>query len=414
VLYDYWSHDIGGHVTPAGFSKLDPELYTRWMQYGALSPIFRTHSTKNSLLNKEPWNFSGIYADAINHAIRLRYELAPYIYTMARKTYDSAVGLCRPLYYDYPGSENAYTFKTEYQFGDDLLVAPIGAPADSGITVKQVWLPEGNDWYEWNTGTLLKGGSILDRPFSIDEYPLYVKAGAIIPMNGDTIQDLNGQPETVHVGIFPGAAGKGRLYEDDGDNKDYSKNYSITSFSTALDKSDIRLAIAPVLGGFKGMRKTRNYVISFYGRVMPASIIVSGQPVSYGVEGKYAHWYYDGRQVSINLVIPDVDVREGKQIVVHFKKGDKPDINGLPEKLKRLYDITEKLKYEDAFLVLPHRIAEMEELGRAMEYYPDKYTQLVNDFNRDYQELPAMIQASGLRSEKKEELLKVLSAWIRQ
>jgi len=409
VLYDYWSHDIGGHIAPEGFRGLDPELYTRWMQYGALSPIFRTHSSKNSLLNKEPWNFSGIYGDAINQAIRLRYELAPYIYTMARETYDSAIGLCRPLYYDYPGSENAYTFKTEYQFGDDLLVAPIGTPADNGITVKKVWLPEGNDWYEWNTGTLLKGGSIPDRSFSIDEYPLYVKAGAIIPMNGDTTQNLDGQPGTVHLGIFPGAAGKGRLYEDEGDNKDYAKKYSITSFSTTLDDNgNTSLTVAPVKGDFKGMRKTRNYVISFYGRVMPASISVSGQPVPYTPEGKSAHWYYDGRQMSINLFIPDVDVNTGKQIVVRFKKVDQPDINGLPEKLKRLYDVTEKLKYEDAFVVLPHRLAEMEELNRALEYYPDKYTQLVNNFNRDYPLLPAMIQDSRLGNEKKDELLKAL------
>ena len=89
---------------------LDPELFTRWMQYGALTPVMRTHSTKNPVLNKELWNFKGDYFEALRNSILFRYQLAPYIYTMARETYDNGISICRPMYYDYPEAKEAYDF----------------------------------------------------------------------------------------------------------------------------------------------------------------------------------------------------------------------------------------------------------------------------------------------------------------
>jgi alpha-glucosidase (family GH31 glycosyl hydrolase) len=164
VLYGYWSHDIGGHM---GVDKIDPEMYVRWVQFGALSPILRTHSTKNAGLNKEPWVFAPQYTEILRNTIQGRYQMAPYIYTMARKTFDEALSLCRPMYYDYPENKEAYANKNEYMFGDDILVYPITAPMQQGKSALRVWLPAGNDWYEWQTGTLLKGGQTVERTFRL-------------------------------------------------------------------------------------------------------------------------------------------------------------------------------------------------------------------------------------------------------
>lgn len=120
VLYGYWSHDIGGHMFGKGTEELDPELYARWMQYGVFNPILRTHSGKNAILNKEIWNFGTEYFKVLADAVKLRYALVPYIYTMARKTYDAGISLCRPMYYDYPEAEEAYRFSRQYQFGDEI------------------------------------------------------------------------------------------------------------------------------------------------------------------------------------------------------------------------------------------------------------------------------------------------------
>ncbi len=97
--------------------------------------------------------------------------MAPYVYTMARKTYDEGLSVCRPLYYDYPESEEAYDYRNQYMFGDQMLIAPVTAPMKDDYSTLNVWLPAGTDWYEWHTGTMLKGGQTVIRTFAIDEYP---------------------------------------------------------------------------------------------------------------------------------------------------------------------------------------------------------------------------------------------------
>ncbi len=224
VLYGYWSHDLGGHMfgkIPETQKKIDPELYTRWMQFGVFSPIFRTHSTKDPRMQKEVWNFTGAWFDALTDAINLRYALVPYIYTMARKTYDTGISVCRPMYYDYPDKQEAYDYKNEYMFGDNLLVVPITSPADStGFSSVRIWLPEGNDWYEWSTGTMLKGGEQLDRRYLLNEFPVFVKAGAIIPMSPH-VSNLQQSNNKLIIKIFPGGNFISNLYEDGKDNEQY-------------------------------------------------------------------------------------------------------------------------------------------------------------------------------------------------
>ena len=177
VLYGYWSHDIGGHHRA---DRIDPELYIRWMQFGALSPVMRTHSAKSAGLKKEVWNFAPEHADILRSTIRQRYALAPYIYTMARKAYDEGISLCRPMYYEWPEASEAYAFRNQYLFGDDILVAPVTAPGKEGYATVQVWLPEGK-WYEWQTGTMLDGGRTVERTFALDEYPVYVRRAPSCP-----------------------------------------------------------------------------------------------------------------------------------------------------------------------------------------------------------------------------------------
>ncbi len=154
VGYAYWSHDIGGHMPGA----VDPELYTRWVQFGAFSPILRTHTTKNPDSERRIWAYPEPYSDILRSAFQLRYAMQPYIYTEARRTYDTGVAFLRPLYYDWPEADEAYTNKNEYVFGDQMLVAPVVAPADkiSGLATEKVWLPQG-DWIEWPTGKHFTG-----------------------------------------------------------------------------------------------------------------------------------------------------------------------------------------------------------------------------------------------------------------
>ena len=156
VLYGYWSHDLGGYQFAKGVSLLDKELFVRWMLFGAFSSTMRTNSMKNAAMNKEPCTFDQTYLEVLHNTIQQRYHIAPYVYTMARKTYDEAISICRLMYYDYSETDEAYQFKNQYMFGGEMLVAPITSPMKEGFASVKVWFSEGNDWYEWPQGTFLK------------------------------------------------------------------------------------------------------------------------------------------------------------------------------------------------------------------------------------------------------------------
>ncbi len=124
VGYAYWSHDIGGHMPGA----VGPELYTRWLQFGAFSPILRTHTTKNPDAERRIWAYPEPYSDIMRGVYHLRYAVLPYIYTEGRRTYDTGVAFLHPLYYDWPEAPEAYSNKEEYVFGVNMIVSPVVAP----------------------------------------------------------------------------------------------------------------------------------------------------------------------------------------------------------------------------------------------------------------------------------------------
>ncbi|TQM52016.1 alpha-glucosidase (family GH31 glycosyl hydrolase) [Arcticibacter tournemirensis] len=404
VLYGYWSHDIGGHMfKDRDGGTLEPELYTRWMQYGALSPVFRTHSTKSSVLNKEIWNFRGDYFNAQYDAIRLRYSLVPYIYTMARKTYDTGISLCRPMYYDNPEKQEAYDFSRQYQFGDDILVAPLATPLVNGFAKVKVWLPAGNDWYEWHTGTLLKGGQTLEREFSIDEYPVYVKAGAILPMFGNDVKNLSDNPDRIKLGIFPGGSSASRMYEDNGNDKNYSKEYAYTAFKTGLQQDgSLKVSISPREGKYKEMKDSRVYELTLYGSRMPADVMVNGKPLSYKADDLNSEgWNYNGRELSVSIVLPQSSCTEQAEVLVRYPGGTHTDINnGIKERFKRLTKATTELKFKEGrSLVLPNMLGKTEETNRQLEYSPEKFEELIRTFNENYNKMPEIIKPLGLKKE---------------
>ena len=380
VLYGYWSHDIGGHYFRGTDSRtLDPEMYTRWMQFGALSPIFRTHSSKDANIRKEIWNFRGDYYDALYGAVRLRYELVPYIYTSAREFYETGIALCRPMYYDYSKEETAYNVKNEYMFGDDLLVMPITAPADSasGLSTASVWLPSGDRWYEWQTGTLLDGGQTLSRSFSIREYPLYVKAGSIIPMYEDSVNNLDDEPENVILSVFPGGVGSGSLYQDAGDDKDYAAHYAVTEFSTVFDDANtLRLTVSARRGSYDGMKSSRSVGFRFYGYPQPSEVLVDGVPVEHG---------YDGSSLCITVSPVSVANASECSVVVKFDDLAAVEINdGLVSKFRKMSALLTAEKNRNDHVIFPEEMASAAETPRKLEYFPESFALSIALFREQY------------------------------
>ncbi|HMV75129.1 MAG TPA: glycoside hydrolase family 31 protein, partial [Microthrixaceae bacterium] len=148
VGYGFWSHDIGGHTG----EPPSPELYTRWMQFGAFSPVLRTHATKDPAQDRRFWEFADPHRSVMIRAVHRRYELVPYLYGQCRRAVDTGVSALRPMYHDHPDRDAAYVADGQYLLGDDLVVAPVVTPLDDDrMAPIRVWLPRGG-WYDTALG----------------------------------------------------------------------------------------------------------------------------------------------------------------------------------------------------------------------------------------------------------------------
>lgn len=388
VLYGYWSHDLGGHIG----NRIDPEMYVRWLQFGAFSPIMRTHSQKSAGLNKEPWAFARPYSDIIRQTIRQRYDLAPYIYTMARRAYDDGLSLCRPLYYEYSDVAEAYRYPNEYFFGDNLLVSPATAPVgDDGYLTVSIWLPQG-EWYEWATGTLLSGGRVVERSFALDEYPVYVKAGAILPLYNNKVSNLDGVAEEVIVTVFPGGSGNASFlfYEDNGNDKHYASQYATTRLESLRQESKLTVAIGARQGSYQGMPDTRPFKVKVLASGIPQAVTVNGSPVSYT---------YLGDELALLINLPLLPCGQEKKVEIVYADGDHPDLNGLLGAACRMAKAMEALKYRNSYICFKEEMGRMGSLAEALMYYPEQFADRIAEFRRCWTDLPGALRRQGLKAE---------------
>jgi alpha-D-xyloside xylohydrolase len=232
----YWGNDIGGWqwlpqtskatkqplVDPSGAADTIgqnhdyPELLTRWFQYGTFLPTLRLHGDRK---HAEIWAF-GQHAETIMARYdRLRYQLIPYIYSQAKSTWDSGAPFMRPLWMDFPNDPAVADIGTQYMFGPAFLVAPV---TEQGQTAKDVYLPAGSDWYNFWTNEKLSGGRWVQVAAPIDQIPLFVRAGAIVPLGAD-IQSTATRQAIAEIRVYPGKDGEFALYDDDGVSYDYEK-----------------------------------------------------------------------------------------------------------------------------------------------------------------------------------------------
>ncbi len=377
VLYGYWSHDIGGHLG----DSIDPEMYTRWLQYGGFSPVMRTHSSKNRALNKEPWVFSEEYTDIIRQTVRQRYEMVPYIYTMARKGYDEGLALCRPMYYDYPEQQEAYDFRSQYMFGDEMMIAPITKPSENGLTAMDIWFPEGY-WYELHTGDLIHGGEVATRYFALDEYGIYIKAGAILPFYGKDVKNLNGNDEEIIVTVFPEDDGFFTMYEDAGTSKDYDSAYATTQLHNTTVDNTQTITIGAREGSYEGMPEERHFKVKVVASVAPLDVTVNGQTCNY---------VYDGTDFSFTIDIPESDCSVAKDIVITYPVGQTSLAIGVIGSSRRLARSIEALKFRTG--ADPYdALAKLGTINEAVEYNPDKAYDLVSDFMESFRNLVEILK----------------------
>lgn len=228
----FWDGDYNDGVEDLGYK----ELYVRWFQYGAFLPMFRSHGTDTP---REPWNFGkpeDIFYETIIKFIKLRYQLLPYIYSMAAAVNQNHSTILRSLMFDFVEDENVKELSDSFMFGKAFLVCPVtepmyyevnNVPVSKAEKTKNVYLPKGAWWYDFWTNTLHEGGQTLVCRATLDVMPLFVKAGSIVPISEPLMYADEKKGEISEIIIYSGEDGEFTLYNDDGDNYSYEKgNYS--------------------------------------------------------------------------------------------------------------------------------------------------------------------------------------------
>ena len=396
VGYAYWSHDIGGHMPGA----VAPELFTRWVQFGAFSPILRTHTTKNPDSERRIWAYPEPYSSILRNTYRLRMAMQPYIYTEARRTYDTGVAFLHPLYYDWPGEDAAYKNKNEYIFGSQMLAAPVTEAADttSGLSTEKIWLPPG-EWIEWPTGKHFTGPTTAERGFSIDQIPVYVRAGAIVPMQPPMLYTGEKPVNPLIVNVWPLAPGQSSqysLYEDNGVSVEYQRGvFTRTPIQATESGETLRVEIGPVEGSFPGMPKTRSYELRLPADWPPASVTVDGKPVPQSQAG-HAGWSFVGNTLTTTIPTPSfstasktiIEVRRDSKLMA--RRGELDGFAGTMTRLRAAYDAMQQTWPVSA---PPDPLIDVMQTGDRLGYHPERAGEEIARFHVDLPKAQAAISA---------------------
>jgi alpha-D-xyloside xylohydrolase len=220
-----WTHDIGGFANEDRYNKEDPahlaewrELNTRWFQFGAFSPLFRSHGEApfREIYLMSPKG-SPTYA-SMEYYDKLRYRLLPYIYTIAADTYFKNGTIMRGLVMDFPADRKTWDINDQYLFGPVFLVAPV---TEFKARSREVYLPAGTLWYDYYSGQSSRGGQTIRASAPYERMPLFVRAGAIVPTGPAIQHTANNSHSPVTLNVYTGADGTFSLYEDDGVSRQY-------------------------------------------------------------------------------------------------------------------------------------------------------------------------------------------------
>lgn len=277
----FWDGDYDGGADDLGYR----ELYVRWLEYGAFTPMLRSHGTDTP---REIWRFGEAgtpFYDAIEKAIRLRYSLVPYIYSLAADVTFRAGAIMNPLALVFPNDKKCFDITTQYMFGD-IMVCPVtkpmyytvnSAPVENAEKSRTVYIPDGM-WYDYHTTEKIIGGREIIADAPLDKIPLYVSAGAII-ITAPVMQYTDEIKNPVFtVTIFTGADGEFTLYNDDSETYAYERG-EYEQIKIIWDDNKRILTIRKRDGTYRNMPQSRNFELKTSDGT-EISVVYSGNEIS--------------------------------------------------------------------------------------------------------------------------------------
>lgn len=288
----YWAHCMGGFE-----QRPSPELYMRWTQFGLLSSVAMLFGMDHPGYH-EPWNYGKKALKNFRKYDKLRYRLMPYIYTAAHENHVSGMPLMRPLVLEYQHDVNTYHISNEYLFGPDMLICPV---TTKGANSRVVYLPKGT-WYNYWTGQKFEGKQHITVPSPLTQMPIFIKAGAIIPMQ-KPMKYVGQQPvDTLKLDVYPDSSSTYSLYNDGGKGTAYQKGiFATTKIESSRDNGGTQITINAPQGQYNV--PTRSYKLTVHTSQAPASVTSNGRQLNetssleaYQNAAHQSNWYFDKNQ----------------------------------------------------------------------------------------------------------------------
>lgn len=273
-----WIHsDLGGF---AGGEAFDAELYLRWLQYGVFQPVFRPHAQEH--IAPEPVFHDERTRGLAREAVRLRYRLLPYHYTLAWEHASTGLPLMRPLFF-LDEADPALVARTDaYLWGDAFLVAPV---VDPGATEKTLALPRGV-WFDFHDGRRHEGGQSVVLALDPSRIPVLVRAGSFVPMVAPVVRTRDYRSDAFELHYWADASveeARGRMYEDDGERfgAHLDGGHELLDFDARHDGDGLRLRLSRSDGDYPGRPDAREVTVVVHGwTAAPREVVVAGEPLA--------------------------------------------------------------------------------------------------------------------------------------
>ena len=294
--------DIGGFDGPLP----EPELFVRWVQNGIFQPRFSIHSCNTDNTVTEPWTYPQ-YTKYIRDAIKLRYSLIPYFYSLLHHAATKGDPIMRPLVYEFQDDPAVSEESFEFMLGPSLLIANV---LDQGQTQKMVYLPKGTKWIDIKTSKYYDGGQTIEVPVDLSSIPMFLKCGSIVPQSKGLNNIHNDVINKIELLIEPSLATSFVMYEDDGVSNDYQNGEFLeTKVQVQPDQDGVRVNV-----GRSGNYQTKVEIVELKvhcPKIAPLTVAIDQEDLNRYLnfekfKDAQSGWYFDGerRKVIIRYANP--------------------------------------------------------------------------------------------------------------
>ena len=312
--------DVGGFY---GESP-EPELFVRWVQNGVFMPRFSIHSVNTDNTVTEPWMYSGM-KDYIRTAIKLRYSMSPYLYSLEYRAHKTGLPIMQPMFMVFQNDSNTYNEGVDFMWGDSLLVANV---VEKGAEIREVYLPDTGDknirFYDYYTRNEYEGGKTIKVPVDISSIPMFIKSGAIIPMAANELNNLmNDKVDSLHIIMAPDIDSSFTIYDDDGKTNDY-KNGSYLKTDISVKAGAKTYIDFEYEGSYENTAETMELDV-IHREKAPFYVQLDGKEVPHFLHRrKYEEsdigWYYSQTKKSVQVKYPNP--KKNHQVLISFEVFD--------------------------------------------------------------------------------------------